>query len=68
MDIFNSFENNGIIGLTPELRAKYTYEYFKNSNKSILFVCSSLYEANKYIKLTCNLYHLNILINILLNI
>ena len=48
MDIFNSFENNGIIGLTPELRAKYTYEYFKNSNKSILFVCSSLYEANKY--------------------
>ena len=48
MDIFESFENNGIIGLTPELRAKYTYEYFKKSNKSVLFVCSSLYEANKY--------------------
>ena len=48
MNIFDSFDNNGIIGLTPELRAKYTYEYFKKSNKSVLFVCSSLYEANKY--------------------
>ena len=48
MNVFDSFDNNGIIGLTPELRAKYTYEYFKKSNKSVLFVCSSLYEANKY--------------------
>mgnify|MGYP003308618540 CR=1 FL=1 len=48
MNIFDSFDNNGIIGLTPELRAKYTYEYFKKKNKSVIFVCSSLYEANKY--------------------
>lgn len=48
MDIFENMNSNGIIGLTPELRAKYTYEYFKKSNKSVIFVCSSLYEANKY--------------------
>ena len=48
MDIFENLDSNGIIGLTPELRAKYTYEYFKKNNSSVVFVCSSLYEANKY--------------------
>lgn len=51
MDIFNIFENednDGIIGLTPELRVQYAFNKFSKSKKSLLFVCSSLYESNKY--------------------
>jgi transcription-repair coupling factor (mfd) len=51
MNIFNIFDeetNDGIIGLTPELRVQYTYNYFNRKKESVLFVCSSLYESNKY--------------------
>lgn len=51
MNIFNIFSdstNDGIIGLTPELRVQYVYNNFNKNNKSVLFVCSSLYESNKY--------------------
>ena len=48
MNIFENIDNSGIIGLTPELRSKYTYEYFIEKKESVIFVCSSLYEANRY--------------------
>lgn len=50
MNFFNRFNDNsdGVIGLTPELRVQYVYNNFINGKKSVIFVCSSLYEANKY--------------------
>lgn len=41
-------ESTGIIGLTNELKCIYIYNLFKTSNKSILVVTSSLYEASQY--------------------
>ena len=40
-------DNKNISGLTNELQCLYIYNYFKQKNKSIVFVVSSLYEANK---------------------
>jgi len=40
--------SDGAIGLTPELKVQYVYNYFLSHKNSVLFVCSSLYEANKY--------------------
>lgn len=37
-----------ITGMTDELKGIYVYKKFKQSNKSILFVTSTLYEANKF--------------------
>ena len=48
MKIFNSFKNHEINGLPNELKSVYIKEYFDNSNESILLVCNSLYEANKF--------------------
>ena len=41
-------EKEGIIGLTPELKVQYLVQQFEMKDQSILFVCSSLYEANLY--------------------
>ncbi len=48
MKLFELDNYDGIIGLTPELKARYVYETFINISQSALLVCSSLYEANKY--------------------
>ncbi|MCM1370434.1 MAG: transcription-repair coupling factor [Clostridium sp.] len=53
MSIFNNFFNIkestvNIIGLTNPLKALYIYNYFISSNKSVLVVTSTLYEANKF--------------------
>ena len=40
-------ENINIIGLTNELKALYTNFCYKQMNKNIIFVTSTLYEANQ---------------------
>lgn len=52
----NAFDYDKInqIGLTNELKAIFTVNRFKIKNESILFVCSSLYEANMFYGLISN--------------
>lgn len=45
-NLFNTNQKN-INGLTNELQNVYIYNYFKQHDKSVLLVVSSLYEANK---------------------
>ena len=53
--LFNKYDiNKTITGLTNELRAIYIYNIFKNSNNSILYVTSSLYESNKFYQMFRN--------------
>ena len=52
--LFNDSKETNITGLTNELKAIYVYNKFINSNKSILFVTSSLYEANSFYKSISN--------------
>ena len=46
-DLFKYENNLNVIGLTSELDAFYVYNYYKNYQKNVLVVTSSLYEANK---------------------
>jgi len=46
-NIFSKFDKTEIIGLTSELKCIYTYNYFIKSNKPIVLVANSLFEANK---------------------
>ena len=46
-DIFNYENGKTIIGLTKELNVFFVLETFKKSNKNIIVVTSTLYEANK---------------------
>ncbi len=53
MSIFNKlFDDNNkssqIIGLTDELKCLYAYNLFNKTNKGVLLVTSSLYEASNY--------------------
>ena len=52
MDFFNNLfpkvELNNVSGLTDELKCIYISELFKKNNKSILVVCNSIFEANKF--------------------
>ncbi len=41
-------EKDGVVGLTPELKVQYLVKQFESKDQSVLFVCSSLYEANLY--------------------
>ena len=55
MNFFNDLisidlDNKVINGLNDELKSIYIYNFFKKSNKSILVVTNSLYEANKFYK------------------
>ena len=43
-----SFDEEGISGLTPELKVQYITKRLENCENSIVFVCASLYEANTY--------------------
>ena len=38
-------EKDSITGLTPELKVQYITKQFESKEQSVLFVCSSLYEA-----------------------
>ncbi len=54
-NLFDEYKiNTTISGLTDELRAIYIYNIFKRNNNSILFVTSSLYEANKFYQIFKN--------------
>lgn len=54
--LFEIDENiEAIGGLTKDLQGIYLYNYYKKTNKSILYVTSSLYEANKMFQIISNL-------------
>ena len=52
MDILNNYfkyqNESEIVGLTPELNIFYILNYFQKTNKNILIITNTLYEANKY--------------------
>ena len=52
--LFSDSDDKNITGLTNELKAIYVYDKFINSNRSILFVTSSLYDANSFYKSISN--------------
>lgn len=58
MSIFNTVlkydDSHTVIGLNNELKALYTYNKFVKLNKSILFITSSLYEANRFYQTISN--------------
>lgn len=43
-----------IVGLNNELKALFVYNKFKEQNKSLIFVTSSLYEANRFYQIFSN--------------
>ena len=52
MDFLNNYfkyqNESEIVGLTSELNIFCILNYFQNTNKSILILTNTLYEANKY--------------------
>ena len=52
--IFQKEEFDNVTGLNKELKALYVYNKFINNNRSIVFVTSSLYEANVFYKTLLN--------------
>ena len=53
-DILNIDDSKNILGLTKELKALYVYNKFLIENKSIIFLTSSLYEANMFYQMISN--------------
>lgn len=53
-------DKENVIGLTSELRGFYAYKKYKNTNKSLLLVTTSIYEANQMYQILLN-YTENIL-------
>ena len=45
-DLFKDFKHEYVSGLNDELKSIYIYNYFSSSDKNVLVVCNSLYEAN----------------------
>lgn len=45
-DLFKDFKYEYVSGLNDELKSIYIYNYFNSSDKNVLIVCNSLYEAN----------------------
>ena len=48
----DDYENN--LGLSPELKGQFVYQKYKKKKQNIIFVTSSLYEANKYYQIIAN--------------
>ena len=48
LDLIDDYKNDKICGLTKELKGILTCKRFINSNKSLLFITSTLYDANIY--------------------
>ena len=46
--LFNNVEIKDVSGLTDELKCIYIYQLYKKFDRSILVVCNSIYEANKF--------------------
>ena len=56
-NLFKNVSINDVSGLTDELKCIYISELYKKEEKSILVVCNSLFEANKFyqsLKNYCN--------------
>ncbi len=53
-NLFEFNNKNVITGLTSELKAIFTYNYYKKNNKNILYVVSTLYEANQIFQAISN--------------
>ena len=47
------FDDNSenILGLPPQLKGLFVYEKFLQLKRSVIFVTSTLYEANKYFQI-----------------
>ncbi len=60
-NIFNKFDNKTVTGLTDELKCIYINNYYDSLNKSVLFVCNSIYESNKFYQALKN-YNENVLL------
>ena len=59
MSIFNKLikfneKNHQISGLTNELKGIYVYDAFNNTNKNIIVVASTLYEASRFYQILSN--------------
>ena len=54
MELLKNLDGSKIYGLTTELKGLFLYKKFKKENKSILYVTSSLYEANKIYQTVLN--------------
>ena len=48
----DDYEN--CLGLSPELKGRFVYQKFKQKKKTIFFITSSLFEANKYYQIITN--------------
>lgn len=59
-NLFNDFSYENVSGLTNELKCVYIDNFIKKNNNSVLLVCNSLYEANKFYQQLKN-YNDNIL-------
>ena len=53
-EILNNLDGQSIYGLTPELKGLYLYKKFIKENKNILFLTSTIYEANKMYQILSN--------------
>ena len=53
-DIINNIDGDTIQGLTYELKGLFIYKKFINSNKNILCISSTIYEANKLYQILLN--------------
>ena len=45
--LFNNLDNKFVSGLTQELKGLYLYKKFKREDKNIIYLASTIYEANK---------------------
>ena len=52
--IINNLDSNYICGLTDELKGLFLYKKFIKENKNILYVTSTIYEANKMYQILLN--------------
>ena len=59
-ELFKDFDYKNVSGLTHELKCIYMNNYINKKDNSILLVCNSLYEANKFYQTLKN-YNENIL-------
>ena len=54
MELLRNLDGEKIYGLTTELKGLFLYKKYKKENKSILYVTSSVYEANKIYQTVLN--------------
>ena len=53
-NILNQLDGDSVYGLTPELKGLFLYKKFKQENRSIVCITSTIYEANKLYQILLN--------------